>query len=368
MARRPAGFWKIDDPAAAAGATSADLQDFAALLAGLPARDHNAAPHAMRETQAWSNHAAKFDALFGSFDAKFARPFSTWADVTLQDAPSAETIFYPMSGPDITFPSLLYPQAETYVLCGLEPCGGLPDLARIAAAPPEDLFSRLETALRHFLDHSYFVTADMRVALNDVQVPGVVPILLILLARMGCVIKSVDTFDLGQETNTSSIVLDGVASAVCISFERFGPRRLIYVQQDLRDGFFSEQSLLHRFVAELERPAALIKSASYLLHEANFSTVRRLIMEKCTTIVQDPSSLPYGFLLQHGRDVELHGNYAGTLPVFVKYEQDDLIDAYRQRSRKALNFGFSYLKRPEIASLMVAKGNGRERLSQDRQA
>jgi hypothetical protein len=84
--------------------------------------------------------------------------------------------------------------------------------------------------------------------------------------------------------------------------------------------------------------------------------------------VQDPSSLPYRFLLQHGHDVELHGNYAGTLPVFGKYEQRDLIDAYRRRSRKALNFGFSYLKRPEIASLMVAKRNGGERLSEGSQA
>jgi hypothetical protein len=54
--------------------------------------------------------------------------------------------------------------------------------------------------------------------------------------------------------------------------------------------------------------------------------------------------------------VDLFGCYRGTLPIFNKYEQADLVKAYQSSSTSTpLGFGIGYLTDPGSASLMAAR-------------
>ena len=58
------------------------------------------------------------------------------------------------------------------------------------------------------------------------------------------------------------------------------------------------------------RPATtLIKSASYLLHDNQFSKTRALLLESADVVVQDDTGIPYRFLSQAPWQVKLYGQY-----------------------------------------------------------
>ena len=95
-----------------------------------------------------------------------------------------------------------------------------------------------------------------------------------------------------------------------------------------------------------------MKSASYLLHEPNFSHIRELIFERSSMLVQDPSSMPYRTLAEKGWTVDLHGRHVEAPASFRKYEQADLVRASGAGGR-SLGFGIGYHTDPRSAALIV---------------
>ena len=66
-----------------------------------------------------------------------AGPDAEWAaDELVQANQETRTVFYPFGGPDLLTPLLLFPNADTYVLLGLEFVGQLPNFEKAA---PENI-------------------------------------------------------------------------------------------------------------------------------------------------------------------------------------------------------------------------------------
>ena len=297
--------------------------------------------------------------MFEAFHARHAAPFSSWADTHVSFARQPQAVFYPFSGPDFTFAHLLHPKTETYLLCGLESCELLPEWTALSADDIKRALQGIISSISHFLEWSYFITKDMRDALASSRLRGVLPVLLVFLARTGHRIESVSAVRLDPDGTPVETLpsLPGTPAGICIRFSKAEiSQRLFYFQQDLRDEHCAANGPFLRFAASLGETAAFAKSASYLLHEPNFSNVRDFIFSKCSLLVQDPSYLPYRSFAEQGWDVTLHGRYAGTLPVFRKYEQPDLIHASGNVGfmQTALGFGIGYLADPKTSSLMVA--------------
>ena len=297
--------------------------------------------------------------MFEEFGVRHAGPFSRWAEAHMDFSRPPDAVFYPFSGPDFTFAHLLYPEAETYLLCGLEFCDLLPEWRSLSEDDADDALRGIVSGMSHFLRWSYFITKDMRETFSSSRLRGVLPFLLVFLARTGHRVESVcavrlDADGTPVETRPSC---QTPPSGICISFskaERAG--RLFYFQQDLRDDYCKADGPFLRFAASLGETAAFAKSASYLLHEPYFSNARDFIFAQCSFLVQDPSHMPYRSFAEQGWEVRLHGCYASTLPVFQKYEQPDLIQASRNfgMEERALEFGIGYLADPRTSSLMVA--------------
>jgi D-alanyl-D-alanine carboxypeptidase len=275
------------------------------------------------------------EGLFSGFDARFGEPVSRWANNNIEHRfGSVDAVFYPFGGPDFLFPFYLFPRARSYVLVGLEPCRPSP------GSIDPILVSQI---MQHYLEYSYFITKDLRSQLSTKLLGSVLPLLLAQIQHAGLPILGVDPAD--EVENGIRVTFGNEAS----------PRQLCYFRQDLRDGHFSGECQFNRHMAGLPRFATLVKSASYLLHEPNFNELKLLINQRADLLVQDASGIPLGVLRSWGWQTQLHGNFVADLPVFSKYDQTELAQAFRDNDRFApLPFGIGYLHKPETACLMVS--------------
>ncbi len=340
-------------------AEAASINDVARFLAGLPALSGQDAMAHLRATPGWQSHRAHLDEMWLDFSQRHARPVSNWARNHAGDLRSAHAVLYPFSGPDFVFPYLIYPHAETYVMCGLEPCEPLPDWNSLNPTDVEQGLDGLNTSLTNILQYTYFITKDMRTNFQSTRFRGVLPVFMVFLARTGHVVESVNGVRLDPSGNP--IILPAGQSSVQGLLIRVrgndGPKRIFYFSQDLSDQALAVNGPFLRFASSLGQPAALLKSASYLMHETYFSHIRNHLLNHCSGIIQDPSGVPLRSFKERNWKLDLYGNYEATLPIFKQYEQPDLRAAYQDPAYHAqpIPFGIGYLVDPATTSLMVGK-------------
>jgi hypothetical protein len=213
---------------------------------------------------------------------------------------------------------------------------------------------------------SFFITHKMKSQLREGQLYGALPILYVFLARTGKTIHEVNFVRLDEqgnlqianesdaETRVSEIDKAATSSGVKIVFsDGSAPRQtLYYFSTNLADGSF-QRSGFSAFLVKLGPADSLIKSASYLLHEAYFSGVRNLLLNKSATIVQDDSGIPLAYFEATKWRVQAFGHYAGPLPMFAKYYQPRMIELFRSAS--PFEFGIGYRWRKNESNLLIAR-------------
>ncbi|MBX7212229.1 MAG: hypothetical protein K1X78_28235 [Verrucomicrobiaceae bacterium] len=339
---------------------AASINDTARMLAGLPALTGNDAYPDVRATSGWSGHAARMNELWRDYEARHHQPIRRWAAREIGDLQGANALFYPFSGPDFLFADAFFPRVETVALCGLESAEPLPQLSSLTGGDIEAGLNGLRNSLNSVMQFSFFITKDMRTDLQATRFRGVLPVLLVFLARSGHGVESVDSIRLDGGGNAVLAQAGQGATGLLIRARspHGGSRRIFYFKQDLSNESMSPGAPLLRFVSQLGRPPAFTKSASYLMHEGSFSVIRDYLMQSCRALVQDPSGVPYSQLVKSGINVRLYGDYKGTLQMFSEHNQPDLIAAYRdaQHPAQGLDFGIGYLYNPATTSLMVARG------------
>jgi hypothetical protein len=338
-------------------AQSAALNDSARFLAGMPALGGRDAFSDLRATADWQQHHQKMEGAWAQFLARHGNPVNAWASTEISDLRSANSVFYPFSGPDFLFAHVFFPKADTYLLCGLEPCDPLPVWNGLSADDVGRGLNGLQTSLSTILQFSYFITKDMRQDFQATRFRGVLPVFMVFLARTGHVVDSVDAVRLDGNGNLV-VFAAGQSTVPGLMIRAHGPhgaKRLVYFSQDLSDSGMSGG--FQRFVGSLGRPAVLLKSASYLMHEGSFSRVRNEVLSHTCGIVQDPSGVPLRFLKQQGFRISYYGNYTNALSIFKQYEQPELAAAFADPANhpKPLGFAMGYLTGASSTALMVAR-------------
>ncbi|MDB6140155.1 MAG: hypothetical protein JWO94_3227 [Verrucomicrobiaceae bacterium] len=336
---------------------AAPLNDTARLLAGLPPGGQDYFPQ-IRNSTAWTNHQAKLDSLWHDFNWRHEAPIHAWAASQIADLQASPAVFYPFSGPDFLFANTFFPHSDTVVLCGLESCEALPPLSQLSPPEMDASLSGLDTSLSTAIQFSFFITKDMRRDLATTRFKGVLPVILTFMARTGHTVDSVDLVRL--DANGQPVIVNNAGGeAPGLLIRGYGPtgrvKRVFYFRQDLSDGGLHSGSPLLKFVSSLGSPPAFVKSASYLMHQEGFHTIRDYLLTRCRGIVQDPSGVPYRNMLAAGADVRLYGNYQGTLDMFKEHQQPDLIAAYQQGHAPQLSFGVGYLFHAASTCLMVER-------------
>jgi hypothetical protein len=331
--------WLIAFAGAAFG-QGASLTDQARFLAGLPVQG-SALEHHTRNPF-WMEHATAFDRAWSKQLERQVARVSAWSRRYIPEAHgSGGTVYYMFSGPDFLYAHTFFPNASTYILCGTEPVGNVPDITTI---PPEQLgysLQALRQSMNTMLSFHYFITKEMRVDLNRLRLGGTLPVLYVFLARTGHTVREVSH-------------VKNPAPGVRIVFSRGGGREqaLYYFKTDLSNGGGSGS--FFRWCAQQGPGLSLLKAASYLPHSDGFSGVRNFLLQNSRLIVQDDSGIPLRHFDRERWAMRFFGNYAGPIDLFAKHHQPDLAQAYQASNPADLGFAFGYHWQTERGLLIVA--------------
>ena len=334
----------------ARAADSASIDDTARFLAGMPpSPDSPLTP--LTKDPAWQHHARSFDAAFAQLDQRQLSRIRAWAEANL--AAPKPTMFYMFSGPDFLYADAFYPHATTYVLSALEPPGSVPDLTRLPRGSVDTALYNIEHSLGTILSFSFFITKHMKVDLHVGQVSGTLPILYVFLVRSGKTIRDVTTISLDESGMVHESADAGPARGVRIAFSgKDGVEKtLYYFSTDLSNSAVRSSGFL-KFCATLAPGNSLIKSASYLLHSGNFSTVRDFILVNSATIIQDDSGIPLAYYNSKNWRFFPFGHYAGPISEFPSRYQQSYAELFRHA--QPIDFGIGYRWRSHESNLLLA--------------
>jgi hypothetical protein len=315
---------------------AASLDESARFLAGLPVEG---ALQPLTQSDAWQNHANAMEEAWYKKEYFQLGPIRAWMGANaLEYYDSTNTMYYMFSGPDFLYAHAFFPNANTYILAGLEPVGQVPDLSRFS---PEVLGSELSTlraSMKTILQTHYFITKDMRTDLGRQGLGGTLPILYVFLARRGC-------------TVLDTTFVNSPAPGVKITFVHRGPKQtLYYFKTDLSGG----KSAFLAWCAKQGPGMSLLKAASYLMHTEGFTGVRNFLLERSRVIIQDDSGIPLRAFPKNWK-VDCYGRYIPHAEMFGKYHQPDLAAVYaRVPPPPELGFAFGYHWQIERGLLMMA--------------
>lgn len=314
---------------------------------------------------AWLDHAQAMDQAWEGLEGKQLAKVRGWARATLGEAGlAAGPVFYLFSGPDFLYADAFFPNGSTYVLCGLEPAGPIPEAGRLVGQDLEPSLGQLRAALADFLSISFFRTSDLAANLEEVEFAGNLPIICILLARTGKTIRAVTPVAIDRQGRLRAGRMaddgsDDLHQGVLITFHQGqGPQQnLFYFTTDLTDYKIRQNPGFLEFCRTLGRGNSLLKSATYLLHRANFSAARTFLLDASRVLVQDDSGVPFRHFSPDAWELRLFGAYPGPIPMFTEFSQADLADIFARSEVPPLDFRFGYRHRVGESTLILAFRN-----------
>jgi hypothetical protein len=341
--------------------SSDPINDTARFLAGMPVAQ-NSPLLPLEASTLWQQHARYFDEAWAKMAARQFVGIRNWEINYLPDATQPlPVVFYLFSGPDFLYANRFFPNADTYVLAGTEPIGPLPDVSRFNGPQLDSVLQNLQKSLNSVLSFSFFITKEMKTDLQHEELKGTLPIFYVFLARAGKTIHDVSfvTLDKGGEPHTSAPNEKGkgLTPGVRITFSNAPgapTQTLYYFTTDLsNDGVRSAPGFL-KFCKTRGMGASLLKSASYLMFENGFSTVRDFLLAQSKAIVQDDSGIPINAFDPAKWLLRFFGNYEGPIDLFKQYYQPQLQGLYQQSNPAPLHFGIGYRWSPRRSTLIVA--------------
>jgi hypothetical protein len=359
------------EPSAPGTAYDAIATDTARVLAGMAPSDSARFEEATKRA-AWIAYRDDVSRNWARLETERFSVMRAWSSrEVLAAAGPCDTLFYPFGGPDLINAYVLFPGCSRYLLFGLEPVGSMPVVGQGDPGALDVLLNELRASLSDMFVRDYFITREMMTDQKTPGVNGTLPLLLVFLARVDARIVDIrmESPWAGAEPAAGAEQAPGPSAnavrrqpqrptAVTIRFTVPGSTRiqtLTYARVRMEDAEFAKQEAL---VAYLERHApftTLLKSASYLLHDRQFSKVRGLVLAGSRAVLQDDTGVPYRFFDKAAWRVRLYGRYSPPVKDFNYGNQPDLEQAYRDSAAvRDLPFSFGYHWRQGTASVMLA--------------
>ena len=340
----------------------ASINDTAHFLAGLPISEGSPLA-ALTQDPAWQRHATFFDQAWTKLDARQLAGIRNWEANYLPDAlQPIPTVFYLFSGPDFLYANQFFPNARTYILAGTEPIGSLPDVLRFAGPALDPVLQNLEKSLNSVLNFSFFITKDMKTDLQREELKGTLPIFYVFLARAGKTITDITFITLDKEGQPRITLPNetskGLTPGVRITFAGppdTPPQTLYYFTTDLSDDGIRSHPGFMKFCARLGSGYSLLKSASYLMFENGFNSVRNFLLSHSAVILQDDSGIPISAFDPAQWSLRFFGTYIGPIEIFKQHFQPQLQATYQQIQPGPIEFGIGYRWSPRESTLIMAR-------------
>ena len=312
-------------------------------------------------TTAWRQFSFRIDSGFLDLDTSRFVKMERWADSELVDRHGNTTLFYPFGGPDFLNANIFYPNADKYILIGLEPVGNMPELCNM----PDDLINKyledVRYSLKDIFKRSYFITGNMIGALKKSSVNGAVPVISLFIKRNGYNIVSIS--HAGIDSNGTCLIGDslknikGLTHGIRIDFAADTGRRVqsvFYFQTDISDEGLKNNPGFQKYLTALPESYTYLKAASFLMHGKDFSFIRNVVFDISKSILQDDSGIAYRYFDKTIWDIHLYGKYARPGKEFSWINETDLAKAYTDPSVKPIPFTLGYNWRTQQINLLYA--------------
>ena len=166
----------------------------------------------------------------------------------------------------------------------------------------------------------------MREDLERSELKGVLPAILVFMARTGKEIKGIEYLSL-DKAGTVVQGFQGATRGAKLTFtdSATGAQKVLYYfTSDLSDDALKRNPGLLRFCEGLGPANSLLKAASYLLHEGGFETVRNFLLQNSVAVLQDDSGIPVHFFAPDRWTLRFFGIYTGPIDLFKNFYQADL--------------------------------------------
>jgi hypothetical protein len=355
--------------AAAARAADVSPNDAARFLAGMPVSAGSPLEPLTKDKE-FTEYADAFDKAWAALETGQLAKVKGWTAENLK-APRS-TLYYMFSGPDFLYADAFFPKAETYVMVGLELPGEIPDIQTLPKRWVGRELAAVRASLNSVMNYSFFITSEMSSRLyNSRQFMGTLPVLYVFLARTGKTIESVSLVELDKDgvAHASAAPAPAVkgkrgrreaqpqttrgVKIVFTSGDGKQQQTLYYFSTDLSDKGVDKSGFL-KFCDQWRTGDALIKSASYLLHNSDFSHVRNFLLARSATIVQDDTGIPLKDYDLGQWDLHPYGNYVRPIPIFSGYMQKDLLNLFTEQHAQPIGFNIGYQWKNNGSSVLLA--------------
>ncbi|MBN2080204.1 MAG: hypothetical protein JW838_14640 [Spirochaetes bacterium] len=283
----------------------------------------------------------------------------------------SDTVLYPFSGPDIMNALTFFPDADTYIMFGLEPPGVIPQPQEMNEAQIIRGLNGLRNALGDILHMNFFKTIGMAADMSNTSFSSTAGIILYFLATNGYTILDARRIAI----NSSSNVVDGIPADDRINWQNPPKSRIPGVEILFRKGSGKVQIVRYymlnvidyaltnfspNFIPYLKKEgpyAVIIKSASYLMHndQIKFTQIRAALLATMNYLVQDDSGIPLRYFNQEKWRLTFHGYYDRPIGLFANRSQPDLKKAMNEKSTGKLPFSYGYDYKLGQSNLMTAE-------------
>lgn len=351
----------------APSATQDDPTVVAQVLAGIEPAAGDARIARLVASAEWRAHRDWVQSRWAQVQARLDS-MSRWRETSLPLTDGERrTLVYPFSGPDFLNASALFPDHGHYVFFSLEKPGALPNVAALSERQQARLLEDVRVALQDIFERNYFITDYMTRQLSTPYMTGTVPVMAVMMALTGHRIVSIESADPFPELTREYSRPDAQPRprkplrGARITFARADDpagrlRTLEYYSLDATDRALRFYPDFLDYVGRRQPATGFLKSASYLLHDEQFSRTREMLLKRTDVVVQDDTGIPYRHLAAAGWGVKLYGVY--TLPIKpLEYgKQPDLEAAFRSAGPlPALDFPFGYRGRDGRSTLLLAR-------------
>jgi hypothetical protein len=337
------------DPFLTGAPQSREPNDVARFLAGMPGTEGSSFLE-LEKQDAWKNYHHELDQAWGRIESKSLPAMRDFQSKELAGPAIVKSpVFYPFSGPDALMLTTFFPHNPVYVMVALEPPGTLPTAKRFARKDLNKALQSMRETVYSELYRSFFITRQMDRQFRGQVTDGLLPPILLLLARSGHTIQGYRYVQINSAGQIIERNLAGTAEpgnkGVEVDFltdADQSPHKLYYFSTNLADQRLRDNKGFLAFLSEIDGAATYFKATSYMTHKPDFSVIRDQVLATSAAVLQDDSGIPYKYFGAQPWHVQLYGDYVRPYGSFRWLEQADLKKAYTTTSPKPLDFQIGY--------------------------
>ena len=334
--------------------------DMASFLSGMP-YNKNECLSKLDSIVKWDHYASDMDKMFSHSTSLRLNKMKIWANSELIRNQGIKTVFYPFSGPDFLNAHIFYPDADQYIMIAMEPIGTLPDICKMPHDSVKSYLNKITNSLKDIFKRSYFITKEMNNDLRKTKVNGTLPLISLFVKRTGHQIVSIQRIgvdSLGKWQFIDSLKnKKNIVSGIKLDFLSPSTKKMqsvFYFRTDISDKGLAKNQGFRTYLSELPQSYSYLKAASYLMHSDNFKTIRSVIFDISSTILQDDSGIAYKYFDKDKWDVRLYGKYFKPKDEFSYIREPGLEKAYKSSAYRPLTYTLGYNWRTGHSNLLYA--------------